>query len=283
MATYVSVFVYFALISGIIIPSIRVLVRWIQVKLNTKLQSGVVPEFNKSVYQKLAKISHAMLPYIFTYETNTGGELNDTKNVEIKRIIQAGFNIDGIQSRLRIQIVLGVTFGLVYPPLGIVIYISILSHNYLTNIEVEYYACTVNDSIRDVVENCLKDNFVALKLEKQQHNMSVFAKFLADQRAILLMILSCSFMWFFVFDTLGDSIGFETTVLASVLTLILLPLIAFITFAYVKPKLAYTFSTCFNRIRDTSVGSKKSSSSSVISMIIFAILFIEIIFALPFY
>lgn len=113
---------------------------------------------------------------------------------------------------------LGITFGLVFPPLGIVIFLSILSLKFLINLEVEYFLTHVDENLKEPVVEQLKLVFLTFDTRLSRRS-TLLSRFLDDQKALLLTALACLFMGYFLFDTLGDSLGFTASIMISTISI----------------------------------------------------------------
>jgi len=83
------------------------------------------------------------------------------------------------------------TFGAVYPPLAVAFFITILSQSHYHHIVIGRYICIATNL--DILDNNLKVQPLLSTIEKC---------------GWFLLYVSCSFYTLFLFDILGDDVGF---------------------------------------------------------------------------
>jgi hypothetical protein len=143
----------------------------------------------------------------FSYFSILNKRLFSTK---IKQI----FNYSSFLSDIIFGLCMLSTFGVVFPPLGAIILISLISTTYFNQILI---ARMVVDAEEKDAKECIQ--ILAAECEKMMKCLQFVG--------VLMVPFSCGFYAFFVFDILGDKVGFNDAIWAPV-AMICFPILMFL-------------------------------------------------------
>jgi hypothetical protein len=110
-------------------------------------------------------------------------------------------------------IAIALTFGVVFPPLGLACVIALFTYNYVFKLEFSYIVSTLYPNR---VELCIREIEKNFKHVNERIRTSVF----------LLIPLSCMLIAFFIFDAVGDELGFHRALWAPLVVSFVAPVAA---------------------------------------------------------
>jgi len=200
MSACTSVFVYYAIFTGLLTPLLRLLIRWWQVRVYASV------ELDKTAWagtRALFRLLDFLLPSAMSPKS------------DVESLVRWNFRVEDLATQLKIMLVVALTFGVVYSPLGVVMVLTMASYSCITAMEIEYYCAHSHPQIQpDLTEE------IRLTLDRLPRHFYLHIAF--------KLLAVTSFTTLFFFDTVGDSYGWQTAAWAATVQLLLTSLIAYL-------------------------------------------------------
>ena len=190
---YAPAFVSMCIVSTFITPLTQYMSMWLYA------HSTAYPYWHRLLHHILPKV---MKPIDLTAEVSSNGFLN----------------CSGLMTTLIGFLALILTFGVIFPPLCVALTISVLSSVYMFRVNVRRFINSATEQQRDKIVELLQNECKSVET-MQMLKYSVW----------VLVTVSCWFYTLFLFDTLGDAVGFEGAYWV-LIVIPLMPLILYVVY-----------------------------------------------------
>jgi Leucine-rich repeat (LRR) protein len=204
---YTAVYVWTFFLIGVIIPGLKLLVKYVYDTFNHEEEVFVNSEEGRE--KVVEKSDHKSLVVFFLQKSSDYFVLNRFKKyvpspqVEVLPL----FSVDRFICQINSYLAFMFCFGLLFPPLGIIAGISIL-------LIINFEYLTLGKLLKETRE--LGYDWYEKELVKESKGI------LISLRSIIgwMIFLSCLLFSFFVFDSIGDEVGWKMALIGMIITIV---------------------------------------------------------------
>ena len=193
---YVPAFVSMCIVSTVVTPLVQYICRWLHK--------------NSTTYPYLHRLLGYVLPRLMK-------PIDLTASVSSKGFL----NSNGLMTTLIGLLALILTFGVMFPPLCVALTVSVLASVFMFRVNVRRFINSATEQQRDQI----------VKLLQAECNNEEPTKMLKYSVWVLVTV-RCWFYNLFLFDTLGDAVGFEKAYWV-LIVMPLMPLILYVVYLVV--------------------------------------------------